>query len=129
MHPLLLILRHFRIALGNAQPFLLALGVELVPLRSKRRQRRLVGRGEFSPGRGMKDDRAARRGRRHGETGRSKQYAEEKNPPRRQLSALYFSQAGNPRSRYASIGKSEVRIAASVSSISRTCCIDCQYWK
>lgn len=129
--PLLLCRGHFGVTLRDTQPFLLARRIELVPLRGEGRERRLIRWRKLGPGRGTGDDRRPGGGhrRRRAVAGRREQRGGRQCGQRCQLSVPYFNQAGNPRSRYASIGKSEVRMAASVSSMSRTCCTDCQYWK
>ena len=49
LYALLLVGRHVWIALNDAQPLLLALGVELVPFRRERSEHLLVVRGEVRP--------------------------------------------------------------------------------
>src|SRR5262249_35052066 len=100
------------IALGDAEPFLPAFSVYPIPVRREWRKDLTLRRRELRPCRSLRCKGTGDAGRadaRRRKGGHANQGSER------------LSQFWNPRSRYASIGSSEVRMAASVSSISRAC--------
>src|SRR5438874_9658482 len=111
---------HAWITFGDPQPLLFALGVQLVPLRREGGQYLLFAGRKISPGRRAKRERT-----RAGRHGQQEGKRADQHPPARPQGSGCFSQFWNPRSRYASMGRSGVRMAASISSISCTRCTDC----
>src|SRR5205814_8166498 len=115
-HALLLVGRQGRIALGDAQPLLFAPRVEAVPFAGKRRQHLLVVGAKLLPS-----------GRRSQGSLRISQRRQERENTTTCYSSECLSQLLKPWSRYASIGNSLESIAASVSSMSFSAWVDCQY--
>ena len=94
---LLLVGRHLRVALGDAAPLLLALGVELVPLRRERRQHLLFAAASAATTTATRRDRCADRV--PAWTGREASASASARTASAGQSATCFSQFWNPRSR------------------------------